>query len=81
MQTQELTPGLPHLTEDPFSRSHGWSQALPEPAISDPAHWGDWLDHYIADEFPTDDEIAGAVAADRLLIQQFIKMHGRKACQ
>jgi uncharacterized protein RhaS with RHS repeats len=70
-----------HSTEDPFSRSHQWTPALPEPSISDPSHWGDWLEHYIADEFPSDEEIARAVAADRQLIQQWIKIHGRKTCQ
>jgi RHS repeat-associated protein len=69
-----------HSTEDPFSRSHQWTPALPEPSISDPKNWKDWLEHYIADEFPSDEEIARAVEADRQLIQQWLKMHGRKAC-
>ena len=55
--------------------------ALPEPSIFDPSYWGDGLEHYIADEFPSGEEVARAVAADRQLIQQWIKMHGRKTCQ
>ncbi|MEC4891262.1 MAG: RHS repeat-associated core domain-containing protein [Nitrospira sp.] len=70
-----------HSTEDPFSGSHQWTPVLPEPSITDPANWGDWLEHAVADYFPNVSEIQGAIAADRQIIQQWKAMHGRKSCK
>ncbi len=70
-----------HATEDPFSRSHQWTEALSEPSALDPQHWGDWMEHGYYDAFPGD-EFWHAVEADRRIIRRWKAMSGRKdACQ
>ena len=67
-----------HSVEDPYSRSHQWNPALPEPSILDPEHWGDWLEHAIADYFPSGDEIGAAVKEDIKLIRKWKDLMRKK---
>lgn len=71
-----------HSTEDPYSGSHGWSEALRDPRTAgfDPALWWEYFQHGLRDMFPTTEEVNGAIAADRQLIQQWMQMNGRKSC-